>query len=77
MKFKGPLYIGTPSVLIFSIMAIIFLIISEIKKEYFDSKLAFFHHQNAWVRHLSYAGIILFILLFGVFDGGQFIYFQC
>ncbi len=76
MKFKGPLYIGTPSVLIFSIMAIIFLIISEIKKEYFDSKLAFFHHQNAWVRHLSYAGIILFILLFGVFDGGQFIYFQ-
>ena len=73
---NGPLYAGTPSVLIYSMMAIILLIVSEIKKEYFDRKLAFFHHPNVWVRNLSYAGVILFILLFGVFDGGQFIYFQ-
>jgi len=73
---EGPLYIGTPSVLIYSAMAIIILLFIEIKKEYFDQNLSFFHHENSWVRLLSYAGIILFILLFGVFDGGQFIYFQ-
>jgi alginate O-acetyltransferase complex protein AlgI len=28
------------------------------------------------VRYLSYTAMAVIILLFGVFDGGQFIYFQ-
>jgi len=76
IHLNGPLYIGTPSVLIYAFFAILFLIAVELKKEYFDGKISFFHHKNVWVRNLSYTGVILLILLFGVFDGGQFIYFQ-
>jgi D-alanyl-lipoteichoic acid acyltransferase DltB (MBOAT superfamily) len=72
----GRLYIGTPSVLIYSFFGIMLLLLSEMKKEYFDHKFGFFHNQNLWIRHMSYASIILLILLIGVFDGGQFIYFQ-
>jgi hypothetical protein len=35
-----------------------------------------FENKNKLVRTLSYSSIIIIILLFGVFDGGQFIYFQ-
>jgi D-alanyl-lipoteichoic acid acyltransferase DltB (MBOAT superfamily) len=76
IHLNGPLYIGTPSVLIYAFFAILFLIAVELKKEYFDGKISFFHHENVWVRNLSYTCVILLILLFGVFDGGQFIYFQ-
>jgi alginate O-acetyltransferase complex protein AlgI len=76
VRARGVLYMGTLSVFIYSILAILFLVLSEIKKEHFDVKFAFFCHKNQVIRHFSYASIIILILLFGVFDGGQFIYFQ-
>jgi len=34
-------------------------------------------HSRCWlISHLSVVAMVVFILLFGVFDGGQFIYFQ-
>lgn len=34
-------------------------------------------HSRSWlISHLSVVTMVVFILLFGVFDGGQFIYFQ-
>jgi alginate O-acetyltransferase complex protein AlgI len=48
----------------------------EIKTEYFDGMPRFFYHPKLWVRQLSYMAIVILILLIGVFDGGQFIYFQ-
>jgi D-alanyl-lipoteichoic acid acyltransferase DltB (MBOAT superfamily) len=76
LTFKGPVFIGSPSVLIYSFFAIIFLLLVEIKMEYFNRKLSFFHHPSGLVRKLSYGFVIILILLIGVFDGGQFIYFQ-
>ncbi len=35
-----------------------------------------FRHRYAWVRWSSVVGLLFIILLFGVFNGGQFIYFQ-
>jgi len=72
----GKLYIGTLAVFIYGLIAITLLLVYEFKKEYFDEKISILNHKNALVRNLGYASIIIFILLFGVFDGGQFIYFQ-
>lgn len=76
LTLQGPLFIGTPAFAIYSIMGIFFLLMAEAKVEYYNMKFKFFHNPNTWVRKLSYAGMIILILMFGVFDGGQFIYFQ-
>jgi D-alanyl-lipoteichoic acid acyltransferase DltB (MBOAT superfamily) len=76
VTLKGSIFIGSPAYFIYSISGIIFLLMVELKGEYFMGRFSFFHHRNVWVRKLSYTFIIVLILMFGVFDGGQFIYFQ-
>jgi D-alanyl-lipoteichoic acid acyltransferase DltB (MBOAT superfamily) len=74
---SGKLFLGVPKDHFFySVLAIIVLLCIETKREYFPRRILLFHNNNWYVRRLSYACIIVMILLFGVFDGGQFIYFQ-
>jgi len=77
-SLDGPLFFdrADPSTFLFSIFGIFFLIIAEVKEEYFKEKLFFFTSNKWYIRLSSYAFIIILILLIGVFDGGQFIYFQ-
>ena len=42
----------------------------------FGAKMKLFNSKYAAVRYLSVALLIGYILLFGVLEGGQFIYFQ-
>jgi hypothetical protein len=44
--------------------------------EYYPSRINLFNSPNLFVRLLSYGSVLIIILAFGVFDGGQFIYFQ-
>ena len=74
--FKGPVFIESPAMLIYGLFGIVFLLAVELKLEFFQKSISFFHNSNAIIRNLSYTFIILLILLIGVFDGGQFIYFQ-
>ena len=74
--FSGSIFMENPSMMIYSLSAIFFLLIVEFKKEYYKGEFSFFKHKNWFVRNLSYASLVIMILLFGVFDGGQFIYFQ-
>lgn len=74
--FSTPFYIENPSILIYSLMAILLLFMVEYKNEFHKTDFTFFNNQNWVVRYLSYAFLIILILLTGVFDGGQFIYFQ-
>jgi alginate O-acetyltransferase complex protein AlgI len=74
--FHGPLFIGSPAYLIYSVCGIAFLIIAELKTEFFNKRISFLHNSKVWVRNFSYSILIILILLIGVFDGGQFIYFQ-
>ncbi len=76
IRFQGPLFIGIPAMAIYSVFGIMFLLFIELKTEYFKERFLFFHHPRTWVRQVSYTLIIIIILLIGVFDGGQFIYFQ-
>ncbi len=64
------------SAFIYCLLGILFLLAVEFKKEYYRGSITIMNHQNRLVRHLAYAALILIILGFGVFDGGQFIYFQ-
>ena len=75
-SLKGPLFIKNPSVFVYSLMGIVFLFLYEAKNEYYKGSFSLLHNPNWIVRQVSYATLILLILLIGVFDGGQFIYFQ-
>jgi alginate O-acetyltransferase complex protein AlgI len=75
-KFNGPIYFENASMLLFSFLGILFLILVEFKREYYPRAFSFFSNRNWIVRNISYAVLIIIILLVGVFDGGQFIYFQ-
>lgn len=75
-SFSGTLWFEGASSAAMSLIAIFILLFAELKKEYYKGSFSFFNNSNQWVRKFSYAALILMILLFGVFDGGQFIYFQ-
>ncbi len=74
--FSGPLYVGEMRRLLLCIAEIIFLIIIEMRSEYFGT-LTFPFKNSIWLQEqVVYASLIILILLLGVFDGGQFLYFQ-
>lgn len=73
---RGPIFITSPSETIYILLGIIILISIEAKKEFYYGTFSFFNNPSWLIRNTSYLAIILLILLFGVFDGGQFIYFQ-
>ncbi|TFF39193.1 MBOAT family O-acyltransferase [Mucilaginibacter psychrotolerans] len=52
------------------------LFLSEFISEYYPHKKLFTRSRYAFVRCFSYAFIVILIMALGVFDGGQFIYFQ-
>ena len=74
--FKSGFFIGEPSYFVYDFMAIFALLFYELKQEYGSPNIKFLTSEKLAVRMGSYALLIFFILLFGVFDGGQFIYFQ-
>jgi len=74
--FKGPIFNNNTPSLFFSFIGIFILFAAELKQEYWKGSISFFNNPSPVVRYISYVTIILIILLIGVFDGGQFIYFQ-
>lgn len=70
--FKGDFQVH----LIYSFFAIGILMLVEFKQEYLKDSLNLDQHPVGLVRELVYASLAVIILLLGVFDGGQFIYFQ-
>ena len=62
--------------IIFLLFGILLLFLAEWKMEYYKGGLPLLNHKNWVIKNLSYALLIIIILLIGVFDGGQFIYFQ-
>lgn len=59
-----------------SILAIVILFTVEYKMEFMPDKFNWFYSPNIVVRWGSMALTVLLLLLLGVFNGGQFIYFQ-
>lgn len=72
----GSIFIENQGMMIYSILSIIMLLIIEIKREYYYGNFSFFNNKNWIVRNISYAIFVIIIMLIGVFDSSQFIYFQ-
>ncbi|MFZ2338514.1 MAG: MBOAT family O-acyltransferase [Bacteroidales bacterium] len=72
----GKVFYENPSNLIFSFMGIIILCAVEFRQEYFSTKWQILYSKYPIVRIAGIVFLVLTILLIGVFDGGQFIYFQ-
>ncbi len=62
--------------LVYAAIGLTILLLADSSRERRHGQWRWAEHPNAWVRFAWYTGIILMIVLFGVFDGGQFIYFQ-
>jgi alginate O-acetyltransferase complex protein AlgI len=76
VAFRGPVFIENKSMMLFSVMGIIFLLLVELKKEYVNNWFSLSNSPNWLIRDLYYFFLIALIILAGVFDGGEFIYFQ-
>lgn len=63
-------------VFIYSFLGVSLLFLAEVKKEYLKDRLPVFSHRNIFARYFFYIALVAAIILMGVFDGGQFIYFQ-
>jgi D-alanyl-lipoteichoic acid acyltransferase DltB (MBOAT superfamily) len=72
----GPLYIGNASYLVYGMAMILFLLMAEYNTEKLGNKLSLLYSTNKSIRWTGYVLMILTILCIGVFNGGQFIYFQ-
>lgn len=67
--------IGDKGIFAFSLMSIIILLANDMVLEYFP-KVKLLNHKSIIVRYLTILFIVVYIILLGVFDGSQFIYFQ-
>ena len=74
--FKGPLFTDTFSMMAYAFFGIGFLLLYEIKSEFFPGKFTLLNNRHWLVRQVSCAVLLILILSIGVLDGGQFIYFQ-
>jgi len=69
-------FVGSITTFVYGIFGLIILFFREISEEFFPPKLNIFESENPVVSALLNAALIFLIIAIGVFDGGQFIYFQ-
>ncbi len=72
----GALFIGFSAGFAYSIILIIFLMLTEFNYEYLNNRFSLIYKSSPVLRYAGYTLLIIVILLIGVFNGGQFIYFQ-
>ncbi len=63
------------ALLIYSIVGIGCIMTTDIFTEFFPS-FQLLHNRRVWIRMATCIGLIVIVILFGVFDGSHFIYFQ-
>jgi D-alanyl-lipoteichoic acid acyltransferase DltB (MBOAT superfamily) len=73
---SGSVFYDKPSDFIYTVLGIISLVAVDLKREYYHGSWSVFYNKYPVVRIAGIIFIVLTILLIGVFDGGQFIYFQ-
>lgn len=72
---SGSLYINT-STFFYSFLAIIIVFVFDFSDEYCSGRFNLLNNKYGLIRWGTYLGLTIMILLFGVLDGGTFIYFQ-
>jgi hypothetical protein len=62
--------------LAYSLIGIAIILFKDFKDEFYPGRLSFFYNKNILVRYSAYLSVMFLIILFGVFKGNSFIYFQ-
>lgn len=73
---EGGLFIGNASSFVYSVALIVFLLLAEINEEFYKNRFSLIYSKNATKRFIGYIILLIIILLIGVINAGQFIYFQ-
>ena len=71
----GPLFTDKTT-LAYSLTGLSILILKDLRDEYFPKRLLLFDNKCIIVRFAAYLFVLFMILLIGVLNGGQFIYFK-
>ncbi len=74
--FNGKLFYDSPAMMIYCFLGILILLLTEFTEETQLFTQSFFNSPKWHVRSFTFLSLIIIILLVGVFDGRQFIYFQ-
>lgn len=72
----GKLFISAPSTLIYASLGLIMVLFKDFTEEFMPKRFRILESKYKAVRIMAYASLVIMILLIGVFDSGQFIYFQ-
>lgn len=72
---SGRLYVPQMSTVVYCIMGVLLVVLADVLWER-NGRHPWLEHRNVSVRFSAYVLLAMMILAFGVFDGGQFIYFQ-
>jgi D-alanyl-lipoteichoic acid acyltransferase DltB (MBOAT superfamily) len=72
----GEFFYDKPSTLLFMLIGCGVMMLVDIDKEFKMFRFSMFSSKSWVVQQVSYALLLIYILLAGVFDGGQFIYFS-
>jgi len=72
----GPVFYDKPSTLLFMITGCAIMFLIDIDREFKLFRFSLFSNKSWIVQQIGYALLLIYILLAGVFDGGQFIYFS-
>ena len=76
VHMKGPVFYENYKDIAYPVIGILFLTFVELKRRYFNESFAVMNNRKWYVQSAACATLIIVILLVGVFDGSQFIYFQ-
>ncbi|MEI7801039.1 MAG: MBOAT family O-acyltransferase [Bacteroidota bacterium] len=72
----GSLSIGNSSTFIYAVIGVVILYMVEIYQEYHSKSDLLPEPKSKILKYTFYSSVIVYILLTGVFDASQFIYFQ-
>lgn len=75
-SFHGNIYFGDLSTLIYGGFGLSLLFIKEIREEFFPKRMRLLQNNNPVISASSLGFLVVIIISIGVFNGGQFIYFQ-
>mgnify|MGYP002378142939 CR=1 FL=1 len=73
---SGELFYDKPSTLLFMLIGCGIMMIGDVRMEFKVFRFSVLSNKNWFVQQIFYACLLIYILMAGVFDGGQFIYFS-
>ena len=72
----GPLFYDNPSTLLFMLLGCLTVLVYDLQQEFTVIQFSLFSDKAWLAKQIAYAILLISVLVAGVFDGGQFIYFS-